>query len=101
MSLSEAQKKQLRGRGHQLKPVVMIGENGLSKSVLAEYETSLAHHELIKVRIKPGDRHTRDALIQQLCEFGSADLVQRIGNVALLYRKNPGKKKSSSRQRQT
>jgi len=101
MPLSEAQKKQLRGRGHQLKPVVMIGEKGLSKSVLAEYEACLVHHELIKVRVKLGDRQARDAIIRELCELGSAELVQRIGNMALLYRQNPEKQKSPPRARQT
>jgi len=91
MALSEAQKKELRGRGHQLKPVVMVGDSGLSKSLLAEYESSLAHHELIKVRVKNGDRDARDAIIRELCEHGAAELVQRIGNIALLYRENPDK----------
>ena len=87
--LSEAQKKHLRGLGHQLKPVVMIGENGLSDSLLAEFETSLAHHELIKVRIRVGDRRAREAIIRKLCDIGAAQLIQRVGNVALLYRENP------------
>ena len=93
MTLSESQKKHLRGLGHGLKPVVMIGEAGLSASVLAELRSSLDHHELIKVRVKVGDRKARDAAIAALCDEGEATLVQRIGNMALLYRENPEKKK--------
>ena len=93
MALSEAQKKHLRGLGHQLKPVVMIGEAGLSPSLLEEYEASLQHHELIKVSVRVGDRKERDAIIRSLCEQGSAALIQRVGNMALLYRENPDKKK--------
>lgn len=93
MALGEAQKKYLRGLGHQLKPVVMIGEAGLSPSLLAEYESSLEHHELIKVSVRVGDRQARDAIIGELCTVGAADLVQRVGNIALLYRENPDKKK--------
>ncbi|NCF52537.1 ribosome assembly RNA-binding protein YhbY [Gammaproteobacteria bacterium] len=93
MSLSETQKRYLRGLGHQLKPIVMVGEAGLSASLLQEYETTLAHHELIKVRVKVGDRVERDALVNELCAKGKAELVQRVGNTALLYRPNPDKKK--------
>mgnify|MGYP001812752752 FL=1 len=93
MTLSESQKKYLRGLGHALKPVVMIGDAGLTEGVRAELESSLEHHELIKVRVKVGDRGERDRVIMTLCDTGNAELVQRIGNMALLYRENPEKKK--------
>tara|TARA_R110000782_G_scaffold18573_9_gene50966 strand:+ start:314 stop:622 length:309 start_codon:yes stop_codon:yes gene_type:complete len=92
MILTESQKKYLRGRGHQLKPIITVGNAGLSESVLAEFETTLAHHELIKVKVRSGDRDVRDQIIKQLCDNQSAILVQRIGNIALLYRANPDKK---------
>ena len=92
MILTESQKKYLRGRGHQLKPIITVGNAGLSESVLAEFETTLAHHELIKVKVRSGDRDVRDEIIKQLCDNQSAILVQRIGNIALLYRANPDKK---------
>ena len=92
MNLSEAQKKYLRGRGHALKPLIMVGESGLSDSLLAEYESTLDHHELIKVRVRVGDREARDVMIEKLCQDSRATLVQRIGNVALVYRANPQKK---------
>jgi RNA-binding protein len=92
MNLSESQKKFLRGLGHQLKPLIMVGEAGLSESLLTEYESTLDHHELIKVRVRVGDRDARDAIITELCTRGEAQLIQRIGNVALLYRPNLKKK---------
>lgn len=93
MALSESQKKHLRGLGHALKPVVMVGDAGLTDAVRAEFESSLDHHELIKVRVRVGDRAERDNIISSLCESANAELVQRIGNVALLYRENPEKKR--------
>ncbi len=93
MTLSESQKKYLRGLGHGLKPVVMIGDAGLTEAVLSEFNGSLEHHELIKVRVKVGDRAERDRIIARLCESGDTELVQRIGNMALLYRENPEKKR--------
>ncbi len=89
MQLSEQQKKFLRRAGHQLKPVVLIGGAGLSDSVRAELEQALDHHELIKVRVRVADRAERDAIIGQICEQSGAELVLRIGNVALLFRRNP------------
>jgi RNA-binding protein len=93
MAFSESQKKYLRGLGHALKPVVMVGESGLTDAVRAEFESSLEHHELIKIRVKVGNREERDRIIQSLCEMAKAELVQRIGNMALVYRENPDKKR--------
>ena len=92
MNLNERQKKFLRGLGHQLKPLIMVGDAGLSESLMAEFESTLDHHELIKVRVRVGDRDARDEIIDTLCDRGSAQLIQRIGNVALLYRPNVKKK---------
>jgi len=92
MNLTEPQKKYLRARGHDLKPLIMVGDAGLSESLLAEYESTLAHHELIKVKVRAADRESRDDMIQQLCVNHSASLIKRIGNIALIYRENPDKK---------
>jgi RNA-binding protein len=92
MNLNESSKKFLRGLGHDLKPLIMVGEAGLSESLLAEYESTLDHHELIKVRVRVGDRKARDEIINRLCSESAATLIQRIGNIALLYRANLKKK---------
>ena len=91
MQLSEKQKRHLRGLGHSLKPVVMMGNAGLSDAVLAELSRALDDHELIKVRVRFGDRKVRDEAITQLCEESGASLIKRIGNIALVYRPNPEK----------
>lgn len=93
MQLSESQKKFLRGLGHQLKPVVSVGGAGVTDALLREFDATIAHHELIKVRVRAGDRERRDAAIEELCRRGEAALVTRIGNVALLYRRNPDEPK--------
>jgi len=91
MNLFETQKKFLRGLGHQLKPVILVGDAGLTEALLKEFCSTIEHHELIKVRVRAGDRETRDRLISDLCNRGSAELVTRIGNVALVYRRNDEK----------
>lgn len=93
MTLSEAQKKHLRGLGHQLKPIITVGGAGLTDAVQKEFDTTIEHHELIKIRVRVGDRSARDAIISELCDRGAAQIVTRIGNVALVYRKNDDKPK--------
>lgn len=89
MQLSARQKKHLRGLGHALKPIVILGAGGASPAVVAELDGALGHHELVKVRVRAGERSTREQLIQGLCEATGATLVQQIGHMALLYRPDP------------
>jgi RNA-binding protein len=89
MTLSQAQKRHLRGLAHARKPVVWIGQHGVTDGVRRELETALAAHELIKVSVRVGDRVKRDALVAGLAAALGAELVQRIGNVVTLYRANP------------
>jgi RNA-binding protein len=92
MTLSEPQKKYLRGLGHNLKPLIMIGEAGLTEAVGAEFEATLTHHELVKIRVRVGDRKLRDAIVADIAKNANAEVVQRVGNIALLFRPNPAKK---------
>jgi RNA-binding protein len=87
MALTQAQKRHLRGLAHKLKPVVMLGNAGFSEGVANELELTLEHHELIKVRVTAEDRETRDALIKEMCATVNCELVQRIGHIAVIYRR--------------
>jgi RNA-binding protein len=86
MTLTEKQKKYLRGLAHARKPVVMIGQHGLSPGVVQELDTALTSHELVKVSVRVGDREARDSILTELAKQCTAELVQRIGNVAVYYR---------------
>ena len=90
-TLSEKQKKHLRGLAHAREPVVMIGQGGLSPAVKDEFETAIGAHELIKVRARVGDRDERDSILQSLAEQTGSTLVQRIGNVGVFYRPHKDK----------
>jgi RNA-binding protein len=87
--LTPLQLRYLRGRGHALKPVIQVGQHGLTAAVLAETERALTDHELIKVRVQRADRAARDALIAELAARSGSTLVSRIGHVALLFRPSP------------
>ncbi len=86
--LTDVQRKHLRRLAHSLKPTVMIGGSGLTDRVAKEIEQALDHHELIKVRVRVGDRKARDGIISRIAKQVGAELVQRIGNVAVFYKKN-------------
>lgn len=87
--LNNAQIRYLRSLGHALRPVIMVGGKGVTPALLAELGLALDQHELIKVKVAAGDRDLRDQWIGQLIADSQARLVQRIGNIALLYRRNP------------
>lgn len=86
MALSAQDKKQFRAIGHHLKPVLILGDAGLSEGALEELEGRLEDHELIKVKVNAESRDDRAELIEALCRETGAELVQRIGNIALIYR---------------
>lgn len=92
MQLTTSQKQHLRGLAHHLKPVVWIGQQGLRESVLAELDLALDTHELIKVKIA-AERDERKSIIQALCDHSGATLVQGIGQMAVLFKRNTKKPK--------
>ena len=91
--LSTAQRKHLRRLGHDREPVVLIGNAGLAPNLVAEMNQALDHHELVKVRARVGDRDLRDDLLAELATATRSELVQRIGHVALYYRRHPAEPK--------
>lgn len=88
MPLTASQTRYLRGLAHPLKPVLLLGDKGVTPGVLAELEQALDTHELIKVRLAGQDRRARAAALDQLLESSGAERVHGIGHVAVLYRRN-------------
>ena len=71
---------------HDLKPFVMIGQHGLSESVIAEIDTTMLKHELIKIKLRVEDRDEKQKIIEKILEFSHAEIVQVIGGVLVIYR---------------
>jgi RNA-binding protein len=90
MSLNHRQLRFLRGLTHKLKPVVAIGDKGLSDNVRAEIESALDHHELIKIKMR-SDRETRSGWVEEIGRTFGAERVHCIGQTASFYRRNPDK----------
>jgi len=90
MSLSSKQIRHLRSLAHHLKPVVWVGQHGLRDSVLDEVNIALDAHELIKVKLA-AEKAERNQMIETLTAATHATLVQHIGQVAVLFRRNQEK----------
>ena len=86
MELSERQRKYLRGLGHALNPVLLIGNAGVTPAVIAEAKRALHDHELIKVKINEGPDERQEAA-RKLAEGTGAELAQLLGRTALLFKK--------------
>jgi len=89
LNLSVSQRLELKARAHALKPVVLIGNAGLTPAVLGEIERSLKSHDLLKIRVMGDDREQRTSLMTAICETLNAAPVQQIGKMLVIYRPLP------------
>ncbi|ADT69094.1 MAG: RNA-binding protein [Pseudoalteromonas tetraodonis] len=92
MTLSNKQKQFLKGQAHSLKPVVLLGSNGLTEGVVVEIQSALEIHELIKVKVPTDDRETKKLIFDAIVRETGATKLQTIGHTIVLYRQSPEKK---------
>jgi RNA-binding protein len=88
-NLATRDRKRLRQIAHHLQPVVTVGDAGMTDPVLAETSRALADHELIKVRLHVDDRDARTRTVEALARACEAVVIQTIGKIVVLYRRNP------------
>jgi len=86
--LSKEQRKQLRSRCHQLQPVVMIANDGLTDNIRSAISEALLAHELIKIRIR-ADRQQRDNISTQILQATGATSIISIGQILCIYQPHP------------
>ena len=86
LKVSPAQRADLRSQAHALKPVVLIGAEGLTDAVLAEIKVHLAAHELIKIRVFGDERDERLAIYEAICDTLSAAPIQHIGKLLVIWK---------------
>ena len=87
MSLSREQRREYRAIAHNLKPVIIVGDKGLTENLQGELERALTDHELIKIKVASQDREARQEAINALCESSGAEVVQTIGKIAVIMRR--------------
>jgi RNA-binding protein len=83
--------RHLRGLGHALDPVIAVGKNGVTESLVKEASAALAEHELIKVRVMQEAPVERREAAEELAAKTEAALAQVLGRTFLLYRRHPKK----------
>ena len=88
MNLNKKQIQYLKGVAHSLKPIVLLGNNGLTEAVIAEIDYALNHHELIKVKIPTDDKETKGLIVEAICRETNATKIQVIGKTLIIYRQS-------------
>jgi RNA-binding protein len=92
MKLTGKQARYLRGLGHHLKPVIMIGKDEINESIIAATDEALTIHELIKVKLQEGCLGDRKDIAAELSAATEASVAQILGKNFLLYRESKEKK---------
>lgn len=88
MPVNEHHRRFLKGLAHHAKPVVTVGQRGLTQAVIDEMEIALDRHELIKVRVQMGDRDARRQIMLEAADRAGAELIHTIGHIAVYFRAN-------------
>jgi len=91
--LTARQKKFLKGLGHDLPPVILVGKEGMSERLIGATDLELARHELIKIKIGSNSGLEKHETAGSLAAATKSTLVQLLGKTVLLYRKNPERPK--------
>lgn len=89
LAITSQERSALRAAAHPLRPVVLIGDRGLTESVLKEIDLNLKAHQLMKVRIAGDDREARVAMMETICETLSCADVHHLGKTLIIYRPDP------------
>ncbi len=87
--LSSAHKKFLRGKAHHLKPLVLVGQSGVTEGIIGSVNDALLAHELIKVRLR--EPEDKKAMAKELATLSKSHLCGLVGHTAILYRAHPEK----------
>lgn len=94
MPISDSQLRELKGLSQRLKPVILLGTNGLTENVHAEIERALYDHELIKIKLNSKDKAQKADLAKTICNHHQATLITQIGHVITIYKPSDKEDKS-------
>lgn len=82
-------KKTMKAQAHHLRPLILMGNKGLTEHLVAATDEALVTHELIKIKLMGEQKTDRIAIAQELCTATHAEIIQIVGRIATIYRKNP------------
>jgi RNA-binding protein len=98
--MNTSAKNQFKTQAHHLKPVIIVGSQGVTDPLIKETDNALNTHELIKVKVNAEDKSGRKDIAMALCDALKAEFIQLIGSIAIIYRKKkeaPAKKAKSNK----
>ncbi len=81
------QRRHLRKLAHGKKPVVFVGDAGISEGVVAALDAALADHELVKVKLRGAE--SKKQMADELAKRSRAELCGLVGHMVILYRPDP------------
>lgn len=87
--INSSERRALRARAHPLKPVVLLGQHGLTPAVFVAIDEALTAHELIKIRLRGVERETRESVVTDIATQTNAEVINLIGHILTLYRAKP------------
>ena len=89
ITLSPIERRAFKAKAHELVPVVMIGNHGLTPTIIREIDRNLKAHELIKIRASTDDREQRAKWFDEICDALNAAPIQHIGKIYIIWRYSP------------
>jgi len=87
--LTGKQRRHLRSLGHELKPIVQIGRQGIDDGVVAAVEQALVDHELVKIKLGEAAGLDRHGAADAIAHRTGSEVAQVLGHTLLLYRAHP------------
>ena len=91
--LSGDQRRYLRGLAHGLKPIVQVGQQGVTEMVVQQLNIALYDHELVKVKVNNTYSGTIEEVAVALTDSTESACVQKIGHILVFYKANPDEPK--------
>ena len=91
MELTQQQLKRLKSLAHPLKPIVSVGQQGMKETIHTEINVALDYHQLVKIKISGAERDEKATMCEDIIKKHKALLVQSIGNILVIYRRNKKK----------
>lgn len=86
--MNKEQRLALKKQSHHLKPIILIGQKGLTDAVLKEIDLALDAHECIKIKVSSVEKEERLEIYHHITEKLGAELIDTIGHILVIYRKN-------------
>ena len=88
MPLSSGQRKYLKTLAHHMEPVVLVGKQGVTDTLVRSVAEHLEAHEMVKIRFNEF-KSEKKSLSEEIAYRTGSEIVSVIGHISTLYRQHP------------